>query len=120
MQATFSECLSHLKISHMKFSLFIKSVLHLVMSNIILKPLHTQSYPTCLLLVELLLNLLVVAGVVDDGPGQLGLDVSQPRAQTAHVFVQLLHGHQGLPQLLHPGTQKENALLIVITSQQKM
>lgn len=42
---------------------------------------------TCLLLVELPLNLLIVTRVVDDGPGQLRLDVSQPGPQAAHVFV---------------------------------
>ena len=42
---------------------------------------------TCLLLVEFPLNLLVVTGVVDNGPGQLCLDVSQPGAQAAHVFI---------------------------------
>lgn len=65
--------------------------------------LSRRAAATCLLLAELLLDLPVVAGVVDDGPRQLRLDVGQPRAQAAHVFVQLLHGHQGLPQLLHPG-----------------
>lgn len=43
--------------------------------------------PTCLLLVELPLNLLVITGVVDNGPGQLCLDVSQPGTQAAHVFI---------------------------------
>lgn len=42
--------------------------------------------PTCLLLVEFPLNLLVVTGVVDDGPGQLRLDVWQPWTQATHVF----------------------------------
>lgn len=56
-----------------------------------------------LLLTEFALDFLVVTGVVDDGPGQFRLDVRQPRTQTAHVLIQLLHGHQGLPQLLHPG-----------------
>lgn len=54
-----------------------------------------------LLQVELPLDLLGVAGVVGDGFGQLGLDVGEPRAQAAHVLIQLLHGHQSLPQLLH-------------------
>lgn len=73
-----------------------------------------RAAPTCLLLAELSLNLLVVAGVVDDGPRQLGLDVSQPRAQAAHVLVQLLHGHQGLPQLLHPGGGEENTIELIL------
>lgn len=59
-----------------------------------------------LLLVELPLNVLEVAGVVGDGLGQLGLDVGQPGTQAAHVLVQLLHGHQGFPQLLHPAGNK--------------
>lgn len=43
--------------------------------------------PTCLLLVEFPLNLLVITGVVHDGPGQLGLNVSQPGTQAAHIFI---------------------------------
>lgn len=39
------------------------------------------------------LDLLVVAGVVDDGTGQFGLNVGEPRAQTIHVLIQLLNGH---------------------------
>lgn len=55
-----------------------------------------------LLLGQLLLDLLVVAHAVGDGPRQLGLDATQPGAQVTHVLVQLLHRHQGLLQLLHP------------------
>lgn len=67
---------------------------------------------TCLLLVELPLYLLVITGVIDNGSGQLGLNVSKPRTQAAHVFVQLLHCYQGLPQLLHPGNRKRKSVSI--------
>lgn len=70
------------------------------------KKMHHFCERTHLLVAEFPLDLLAVAGVVDDGPGELGLDVRQPGTQAAHVFVQLLHRHQGLPQLFHPGGKK--------------
>lgn len=57
-----------------------------------------------LLLGQPLLDLLVVADAVGDGSGQLGLDATQPRAEVAHVLIQLLRRHQSLLQLLHPAT----------------
>lgn len=64
----------------------------------------------CLLLAELPLDLLLVTGFVDDRPGELCFNVGEPRTEAAHVFIQLLHGHQGLPQLFHPnqGTDSKN------------
>lgn len=48
------------------------------------------------LLSQPLLDLLVVAHAIGDGTRQLGLDTTQPGAEVTHVFVQLLHRHQGL------------------------
>lgn len=42
------------------------------------------------------LDLLVVTDAVGDRSRQLGLYVREPRAQVAHVLVQLLHCHQSL------------------------
>ena len=58
---------------------------------------------THLLLGEFLLDLVTMATVVDDGPGELRLHVGQPAAQRAHVPVQTLDGAQRLLQLPHPG-----------------
>lgn len=55
-----------------------------------------------LLLSQPPLDLLMMTHTVGDGPGQLGLDAGQPRAEVAHVLIQLLHRHQSLLQLLHP------------------
>lgn len=58
-----------------------------------------------LLLGQPLLDLLVVAHAVGDGPRQFGLDAAQPGAEVTHVLVQLLHRHQGLLELLHPASR---------------
>lgn len=59
-------------------------------------------FPIYLLLLELLLYFFRVAGIIDDGLGQLWLNVSQPGPQAAHVLIQLLDRHQSLLQLLDP------------------
>lgn len=104
----------HLDLSHnvlLLFSIYRKVHVCLFVSGEVLVHLSVRMFrvcgPTCLLLVEFPLNLLVITGVVHDGSGQLGLNVSQPGTQAAHVFIQLLHRHQGLPQLLHPGRKTE-------------
>lgn len=69
-----------------------------------------------LLLSQPLLDLLVVTDAVGDGSGQLGLHAAKPRAQVAHVLIQLLHRHQSLLQLLHPEhTHKHTLTLIICT-----
>lgn len=62
-----------------------------------------------LLLAEFSLDLMWVAGLIDDGPREFSLNVSQPGAQTAHVLIQLLHCHQSLLQLLYPTTPETQA-----------
>lgn len=69
-----------------------------------------------LLLSQPLLDLLVVTDAVGDGSGQLGLHAAKPRAEVAHVLIQLLHRHQSLLQLLHPKhTDKHTHSLITCT-----
>lgn len=57
---------------------------------------------THLLLLQLLLDLIAVTHTVDQRLGERRLDARQPRAQVAHLLVQLLHGHQRVLQLPHP------------------
>lgn len=61
-------------------------------------------------MVEFPLDLQLVAGFVDNRPGEIGLDVGEPGSEAAHVFVKLLHRHQGLSQLFHPDPGTDSAI----------
>lgn len=59
-----------------------------------------------LLQVEFSLDLLIIAGVIDDGTGEFGFNVSEPGTQVTHVLIKLLYSNQSLAKFLNSNDDK--------------